>query len=406
MEVWQERKSACPLPCYRRPIQRARTIVALLLLSIALLPWIRHGLDWPRAVIALLDHCGVPACDFAKVYLPQARGLFEGFLDPRWFYPPLLAILLQGLAGLSDWPALWTWVGLNLAAAAALIGLCQRQLAARWGTFPALAAAIGLVTLALPVVHTQKWGQVSLMLSLLGLWALAWPGKRTGPLLGLAVAIKLYPVAWLLGPILRRDEIDWRAIGAWSLGLGVLLPLAVLGVDRSLPFVDAVASPVLGDHNIALGSQTLQATCHRWFVNGLHGGLVEDTAPRLLALPGPAVLAITVGLALLVGWCVYRMRHADRPLSVAATIIALALLLPPGWHHYFVLLPFVWAVVLGRVPSLRSPAAILVGLAWLLSALPLLLLTDGAGVYFTASAYGITTISALLTLVAGVLSMR
>lgn len=345
-------------------------------------------LCWSPALsanLARLDHCPYLACDFQVVYLPQARRLYEGFVHGDWNYPPLLAILLQPLAFLSTPAAVWAWSLLQLGLLAAQAGLCAQILPGerreRW------AAGLALCLLCLPVIHSLKWGQVSLGIGLAAAYALR-SGGPAAALIGIGAAIKLYPGLWLAG--LWRDR---RALG-WGIGAalaGLALPALLLPAAQMQQFQEAVLRHQLAHHAGALvsaaslGGQGLQVSLIRWFIDGsTFGG--ADHAPLLVPLPGAITAA---GLLPLIGVPV-GMRSGDPDRRAAHLLCGLSLALQPAWHHYFSFLPFVWAV------GLRDGRRGLTLASVAMSALPLALLPWSEQAYYLYTAWGGTTLSALL----------
>ena len=357
-------------------------------------PWLRAGVAWPKLVVTQLDHCPQVACDFVLYYLPQVRQLYEapGEVVYGWVYPPLLAMLLQGLKLFPDQTAALIWTGLNLALAGVLTGLCARRLPR--GPVGVI-GALALVSLSLPVLHALKWGQVSLLVVVLAL-------------VGLAAAVKIYPAVFLALPLLRRrwgEAASGLVSGAVA---GVLLPVLALGWSAAAPFYARILA--VQDVSVAgLGGQALSASMFRWFVDGRHIERVQrpltDDSPLLFGLPGePAVAVVLVFvIAGLAAWRVLDSR-TSRAHGVALTVTAVALALPPGWHHYFVFLPFAQACAIGAQTGGGAGRRWLIkGLALTsaaLTAAPVLALTERPEVYFEYSRAGGTTLAALSVLVA------
>lgn len=411
-----------------------------LLWTIALLALgtlVRSNVHWLQLVATRVDHCPQPGCDFVRHYLPQARQLFShpGVVVPGWLYPPSLALLLQPFALASDEAALQMWMVLQLLLAGCLAWQCRCALrsAGRWTSW---AGGIGLVVLSLPVAHAVKWGQVSLLVGVMAIWALQRRTRLAATILGGLAALKLYLVFYGASAMAssidartrpsanpervplgqRSAAISRRAFAAWLAGsaliLGLILPLVLLGPRSTSAFgrrlVDA-ARVVRPERLAYLGGQSLDLTLRRWFVNGAHEGReFEGPTPRVLALgntawwargPFPSWLLFGPTLAVgLVSW--HRMRTGPPEHRVSVLLLAVGLAVQPGWHHYFVFLPFALATALASV----RPAVLALGFAgFLASALPLLLLADVPGIYFLTSAWGATTCAACATWLALVL---
>jgi hypothetical protein len=358
--------------------------------------------------------------------LPQARQL-RGELVFGWVYPPLLALVLQPLAGLDDAAALGVWMLLQWVAAGALLFACRQALRAcgRWTSW---AGAVALCVPSLPLLHAIKWGQVSTFVAAGAVWALcgaAWrrdgegardagggasAGARTraGATLGVLAALKLYPAAYVVLAVLRRElrTLAWAA--GTALALGIVVPLVVLGPATTWRYF-AAALAVRWDIVGYLGGQALWPTLVRLLVTRRHTGLEsEGNSPLLLSLgsvgtDSAAALARTwllmlpaLALGAVTLRALWRARHAasTRAETALLLLVAIALCLAPGWHHYFAFLPVAMAVLLGH-PRCTPRRGALVAVAWLMTALPVFALARGPESYLRASQWGCTTWAAL-----------
>lgn len=374
-------------------------IVALLSLAFAALPWLIRGPTWPAFALERLDHCPLPACDLVRVYLPQAAALraSPGTLVTGWVYPPLLAVLLEPLAALPESVAVSLVIILNICFAFILFMLVLRALAPA-GLAPSARAALALalVSLSLPVWHTLKWGQVSLLLAVGAIWAIRRGGAAGAAVIGALAAIKLYPAVYLVDWLARRQVRSALVGGATAAALGLGLPALALGGHSLGLFLRGVAA-AMGLVNLGpWGGQALAPSLERWLADGRHIGLSTSLPPVLFSAPGlarPLAAALSLGVA--VGTA-HRLIHARPAPDVAAALLlcGVGLALPPGWHHYFAFLPFALAVALARGDG-RARALALGGAA--LSALPVLAVAWDPARYFALSRLGITTLSAALT---------
>lgn len=360
--------------------------------------------------LAALDHCDVVGCDF-RVYHAEVRALARGatVAVPGWTYPPAAAVLFWPLGAMPEHRALDLWQGFNHALALVLVALCARELTSlgrglRWGV------ALALVATSLPVFHTLAWGQVSLLvcvLSILGLRSGRW-SVAGGAALGLAGALKLYPLAWLLLPLLQRR---WRAVSGGILAAtlaGLVVPLAVLGgpttrllTHHALGAARRAATPggewANGTSTAFGGGQGLGQLTRRWFVDSTHVGLRNTRVGLWVDLPQPVATGLTVLMGLGLVAVTLRALRACPPGGPRAAALALtagSLLLSPAWHHYFAFLPFAAAVVLGHPQASRAArASTLAGLA--VGAVPLVLVGTSPTAFATWSAWGGTTLAAL-----------
>jgi len=373
-----------------------------LLALAAVVAWARSGRGWPG-----LDHGQGFALDF-NVYHSQAAVLFRDppLIIPSWVYPPAAALPFLLFRPLPLPVAKVLWTAFELALALLLVRLCALQLQA-WGRTRAWAAAAGLVFLSLPVVHCIKWGQTSLAIGLLSFAALRVRVASGAVLLGAAAAIKLYPLLYAIGDAVRGE---WRRpLGAagWMVVFGVLLPAAVLGPDVTRYFFGKVVyraeAAAAGDWTAGRsaawwGGQTLPLAMDRWFDSGGHVGLEEDRGALIVPLPKAVRTSLGVAaaaLALAALWASVRRSPPDGIRVALLPLTAIALFAPPGWHHYFAMLPLALASVLGD-PETTAVPRVLAGCAVAVSGAPLLLLADVPGIYFEFSRWGGTTVAGAL----------
>jgi hypothetical protein len=276
--------------------------------------------------------------------LYDAAGLGRNPLDAYYKYPPLFALLLAPLTGLTMRAALQVW---NLANLLFLGGGLLAVLRAHDRRLGAGApAAVLLVTLALvfqPVVDTLIAGQMDL--AIFGLLAFTYWALRTGrpgwagALLAVAVLFKLYPAVLLVFLLLRRER---RALAAFA-GTTVALVAGSLAFTGVAPWWDflTVALPHNGGPTAWVENQTFAGFLARLLTDN------SVPAPFPAAPPGPA-LALTIGTAVwALGLPAATIWTARRPvgrrdpgyalgfaLFAAVTVMAL----PNAWFHYMTLL--------------------------------------------------------------------
>ena len=245
----------------------------------------------------------------------------------QYIYPPLLALLFYPLATYQL--AWWAWAGFSLACWAASLWLLIRELLRNefgrllrqsiwWPVF--LAALINFP----PVLVHFTWGQ--LQLPLLLLLTLAWLCLRrerpiaAGVLIGLTIALKLFPLLLLVPLVVQRR---WRCVAA-ALGTSALvlgLSFAVVGWDQTVFYVTKVLPEVSSQKELH-DNYSVAISMKLW---------LGDTFPRDLVANGLRLAFLgLVALAAL-----RRPRAAD--LALALGVAALFLVTPVIWAHYFVL---------------------------------------------------------------------
>jgi hypothetical protein len=331
-----------------RPAVWAITACAALVLAIVLV----RG---PVAAIGGIDHAPGLLVDFG-IYLDQARRLLAEppTLGPMWLYPPLSAALLLGFGPLPESTARAIWGLLEVLLCCSLLLRCERQLSPlpkleRW------LSACGLVLCSLPVMHCLKWGQLSLLVLLLSLLALERRGWTAAWLLGGAVGLKLYPLAYATIYLVQRD---WRALwrlAVTTLVLGVLVPALLLGPLVAAIMLRKAFSAAARLSAPTVWNETIAALIAKYLAPASE--LLGADGERVVTLPAAARTIITwLAIAAVVGVTLYRVRRCptDRALTAIATVLCFSLVLEPGWVHYFVVLPVAQALLLARAQLQRA----------------------------------------------------
>ena len=393
-------------------LYRLEIWISILMLVV---PWLIYGFDYPIQLIHELDHCSVLACDFVRHYLPQAESARSGLpeMNNGWFYPPLLAMLLIPFTYFKAASLLWTVV--NLCGVIVLIRLIRT----RDSLVPILLTA-ALCATSLPILHTIKWGQVSIWLAVFLCVPLFPNGvlisdrslpsedrdtqrftkNWTAWLIGLAAAIKVYPIVFVLIPLLGR-RLSWALHCVLALVIvGVLLPWLWMGSDV-LQYFYAIqrGQQTVSDMGTIAGGQALGPALHRWFVSGEFIGVSASGPWSTSALLfnaswlKPTMMLGAVVFLLKTIWTV-RTTKVDTA-TIFTLLITIHLLLQPGWVHYFCWLPLVhvWCWYKARG---KSKVFWVLGLAILLERIPLLFLERSN--YFASSRAGWMTVVLLLTL--------
>ncbi|MBK8099225.1 MAG: DUF2029 domain-containing protein [Planctomycetes bacterium] len=324
-------------------------------------------------------------CDFDRHFHPVAVAMLS-HLDPSaaanlppgnpflgYFYPPTTGLLLMPLGYLPVASAKVVYGALQFAAALVLCLLPAHLIRER-------PAWIGLGTTALtalsvPVLQCCKWGQVStpsLALVLLA-FALDARGRQwlAAGLLGLAIAIKLWPGIFVL-PFVVQGR--WRFLigtAVSTVSFLLLLPIALFGFDVTMAFYREAT----GQMRLAAevwyaddGSQYFANAVARWLS---HLGIPFATTRPLLV---PVAFGLVGGAVVLLAMAL-RRGVADRAWSLAVLACCPALLVVTSWLNYFVHLPLVEGfLVLAILQSghRRTSRAILL----VTTAVPAMLCTD------------------------------
>lgn len=284
---------------------------------------------------------------------------------PMNAHPPTSVLVLAPF-GYLDYPdAVLAWNLLSLFMLGASLWLIVRaeeiSLPA-WSVFP----VITLLLLCNPFRQQVYLGQLNLALLLLlvGIWVAARNGRSNvaGVLLGVATVFKLFPGFLFMYFALRRE---WRIV---AVGLGTAIALTaltalVLGPDTYRFYVSEVLP----------GNERSQSGWKNASLSGLWKKLLDPATAEehieLVVRSPAAVQALRVlsGLALvaLLALAIRRARTLrDHDLTYSLAIVAMLLLSPIAWDHYFVMLFLPLAlVVLHQPPSRLSQTFFLVLMA-------------------------------------------
>jgi alpha-1,2-mannosyltransferase len=290
--------------------------------------------------------------DGLPLYRPDISIQQQNF---QFIYPPPLAFILMPFP--SYQAAWWGWGIFSIICWLGSLGLIlrelwpsiRRRLAPMWR--PLLVAAL----INFPPVESHLfWGQTQLLLLLL--LTISWICLRrrraglAGVLLGLAIALKLFP-ALLIAPLLVQRR--WRCITvALATAAGVFaLSFALVGWDQGYYYL----TRVLPEVDRSLSGVSNATTSIGAVLRGATGN--SDLSYWLsLVIRLAVVAAAALAAARVIG-------APDQALAIGTTTLALA---PPVvWEHYFVLLYLPWLELLARTPGRRLP---LLALAYFLIA--------------------------------------
>jgi alpha-1,2-mannosyltransferase len=209
-------------------------------------------------------------------------------------------------------------------------------------------------------------GQLNLLLLVLlsGAWVADRKGWTclSGVLIGLAAALKIYPAALILYPLALRK---WRGVlaAACSFLAAILLALAVLGSDAFLDYFSTVL-PEVSRFRDNWGNASILGFWSKLF-DGNYGHVVPVWyAPQLArGLTLVCNLAI-VGATLRTAARAKSLR--DRDLAFALCMVAMLLVSPVTWDHYFVLAVVPLAILWKACASQRLAAGLVAAIAVLL----------------------------------------
>ena len=323
--------------------------------------WLNGVLVWP--------YLGRTGGDFQHQYEAAARLLAGGSpFGSAWYdYPPLPALLLLPLAGMSFEAARLAWF---LIGHLCLLGAALLLVRPLGGDRAAVLAVGGAWLLGGTVQENLvlgQWNPVLLLLLALALWFDARRPAGAAGLLGLAAAIKIWPGLLLAADLLRRRRRALATGLAVAAG-GVILPglaIAALAPPPHLPTHGAFWMGSPAPLNLSLPAAALRATYRGADRPGAAMPLDWEVGnnPAVLQLsPERRMLSLAVSLALLLaGLLLLAYRTGRRNFSLSgppllAALVALALVAAPiAWYHYQLLqLPGIAWLAAGRLRGLAA----------------------------------------------------
>ncbi|MCR6488918.1 glycosyltransferase 87 family protein [Amycolatopsis sp. OK19-0408] len=289
-------------------ISRRTTVVVTAAVAFALVAVTWWALGRPLGVDSAVYRAGGIAVLRGEPLYGHLSALPAWAPELPFTYPPFAALLFTPFAAL---PVQWCW-GLVAMAAAPALAVALRPYAPGAG---ALLAAFALQ----PVWQTIGLGQLNLVLmALVVVDVLRRRGSAGGVLIGLAAAIKLIPLIFVVHLLLTGRRADAaRALGtfAGATALGaVLLP------------ADSVrywTSALFNDHF---------ARMKGWVGNQSWAGFADRTAPGQAWLLA-AVALIVAGAVVVVRW---RWLAGDERGALLVTAGCALLVSPISWTHHWV----------------------------------------------------------------------
>ncbi|GAA1737527.1 glycosyltransferase 87 family protein [Luedemannella helvata] len=278
-------------------------------------------------------------------------------------YPPFAALLLQPMTFVPEAALRILWLLATCAAAAAIAVALGRTGIVAPDRRPVAVAAIACgVLLSAPAQSNLRFGQVSILIVLLALadGAGLTPARLRGVLVGVAAAIKLTPLLFIVYFLLARRYRDAaRAVGAFVACAAVAF--AVLPADSWRYWTGTMLQTSRIGDLASLGNQSVHGML-------LRAGVPVDALPLVWA----ALVAVVCGAALARARHLTRHGHPARAtvLVGCATIAAS----PVSWTHHQLWTVLAAMVLIAAEGHLRKVAG----------AVLLLVMTASAGVLLRA----------------------
>jgi alpha-1,2-mannosyltransferase len=261
-------------------------------------------------------------------------------------YPPFALAFLAPLSMLSlSVSQVLLWV-LSVAGATVVVGLVLREggmtLTARtWSV--AVVWSCASVIIFEPARSGLDYGQIELILMfLVAVDLLAMPERLRGVGIGLAAAVKLTPIVFVLVLVVSRDlKAAARALGTFG-ALTLMMWLGWPGLSSTFWTKDLANTSRVGQLAF-LGNQSLLGVLHR--------ASLTSPADRALWLAA-SVIALAAGVV--IAWrCI---AERQRPLAMLAIALCGLLVSPISWSHHWVWVvlipPMLLTTARGAIPAL------------------------------------------------------
>ncbi len=315
---------------------------------------------WTLVALQLTErvHLGVPL-DF-QVYRDASLNMLHGgntyhahftFAHLNFTYPPFALLLLSLLVIAPALPVLATWWLLSVIALVSLIALCLNEVTKLRGfNLWAVAALLGGASCMClqPLRSNMQFGQINFFLMLaVGYELIRGRSKRRGILTGLAAAIKLTPLIYVLYFLLSRSRAAaWRAASAFV--AAAVIAWLILPKDSATFWLHQAFSP---GHK---GKPTNPIN-QSWF--GFTGHVLAP-APELRVLAWVVLCGLTL-------WCglslTRRYVTQDRPVdALLALALTEVLVSPISWAHHWSWVVLIPLVLFSRWREHRVMAATMV----------------------------------------------
>jgi alpha-1,2-mannosyltransferase len=291
-------------------------------------PW-----AWTIAAIAsvatiapTLKSDGDPLMGDLAVYIGSAQYVDAGWnlynfrTDPGlpFTYPPFAALIAEPLARIPLPVVQVAWIVATLIAVVAVAHVAMRPVVDRIG----LPLTVALLVSSTPVRSHFRFGQVGLFLVLLVASDLLSRRRIHGWGVGIAAAIKMTPVIYVLWLGVAGRWTRFRAALAWGASA------TVLGIVLLYPSSPAWVSSALWDSsrfglNDIPGNQSVRGMLLRTFDN-------DAIAERVWIVCALALLAVGV-------WGARRLELSGNRLGAVGTLAATSVAVSPiSWHHHLV----------------------------------------------------------------------
>jgi len=294
--------------------------------------------------------------------LQDTGNIYEPFGSEAFTYPPGAIFIFYWTTWLPTRHVPFAWTVLTLFSMVCVFVMVLRTSNKLSGlTLWTLSCWLTMATVSLypPFIEVLEWGQLApMLLGLIALDELVLRGRFRGVGIGVASAIKLYPLLFVVAWAFRRE---WRAVGTALLTFATCTAIAALAWPTSAAsfFVDLMwngqdITHLVTNHATIVSSQSLASMLNR-------PPIALDPHHQF---PTFVVSGVVAALGL---YGAHRLWRDRRPVGAMVILVAVSSLCSPvTWDHYFCFAPLLWwvAAEASRGSRLRH-ASVLAGIALL-----------------------------------------
>lgn len=266
-------------------------------------------------------------------YRPQADRLGAWGDENAFFYPPFIAGILAPFSDVH----VYVWRNILLGVNILLLFVFAWQIVRLIGepvTTRGYLWALALVLICYPMARACKMGQIVPLLAAIfweGLLRLRTSRVASSLLLGSAIAIKIFPAAWLAIPFFRKQ---WRVLVGISAVIAATyaLSIAFMGLSLHVEWWNALHEFGSIVYNY-FGNQSAVGWFTRAVLQHDLNGTDFDPTPAI-KIARLVFIAIFLGGSLLL---LFLSRKREIPLALESGLLisGLLLALPVSWEYYY-----------------------------------------------------------------------
>ena len=295
--------------------------------------------------------------------LQDTGNIYEPFGSEAFTYPPGAIFIFYWTTWLPTEHVPYAWTALTLFSMVALFAIVLRASSrARGLALWTLACWLTMATVAVypPFIEVLEWGQLApMLLALIAIDELLLKGPGRGIAVGIASAIKLYPLLFVVAWAFRRQ---WGAVATALITFATCTAIAALAWPTSAVsfFVDLMwngqdIAHLASNHATVVSSQSIASMLNR-------PPIALDPNNQI---PATIVAAIVACLGLIGA---HRLWKNKQTVSTMVVLIAVSSLCSPvAWDHYFCFAPLLWWVAAECAPRSRlRHASVVAGLILLI----------------------------------------